>query len=56
VYVNSLRRNVCALCDEQKEDGTCRKRDQLECALDRYFPIVIEVVEATNAELEASRR
>ncbi len=50
-YVSSLRRTVCIRCDNQQPDGTCRKRDQLECALDRYFPIVVEVVEATQAEL-----
>lgn len=52
-YVNSLRRNVCILCDQQNADGSCGKRNQLECALDRYYPLVIEVVESMNAELEA---
>lgn len=53
-YVNSLRRNVCILCDYQREDGTCGRRNQLECALDRYFPLVIEVVESMKAELESA--
>jgi hypothetical protein len=53
-YVHALRRNVCILCDWQREDGTCGRRTNLECALDRYFPLVIQVVESMNAELQAT--
>lgn len=53
-YVNSLRRNVCILCEYQREDGTCGRRTQLECALDRYFPLVIQVVESMKTELETA--
>ncbi len=53
-YVSSLRRNVCILCDWQKPDGTCGRRINLECALNRYFPLVVEVVENLKAEMERS--
>lgn len=43
-YVKILRNTVCSRCDEQSEDGSCEKRDKLECALDRYYPLVIEKV------------
>ena len=44
-YIHSLRRNVCILCNSQKADGSCAQRVQLECALDRYFPLIIKIVE-----------
>ncbi len=43
-YVEVLRTNVCSRCDFHSPDGSCEKRDKLECALDRYYPLVIEKV------------
>src|SRR3990170_626709 len=40
----ALRDNVCKLCRED-EKGNCKLRDEINCALDRYFPLVIETVE-----------
>ena len=51
-YVNALRNQVCAHCDGQREDGTCSKRETLECALDRYYPLVIEVIESVRADAQ----
>jgi hypothetical protein len=51
-YVHALRRNVCVLCDWQDGHGMCRKRDTLECALDRYYPLVVEIVEDVRTRLE----
>jgi hypothetical protein len=51
-YVNALRRHVCILCDHQAADMSCRKRSDLECALDRYYPLVVEIIEAVRAEME----
>ncbi len=48
-YVHALRSNICRTCEDQYADGTCWKRDALECALDRYFPIVVEIIESANA-------
>lgn len=50
-YINSLRRNVCILCDHQNPDMTCKKRHDLECALDRYYPLVVEIIETVRAEM-----
>jgi len=47
-YVDALRANICSSCEHQFADGVCKKRDTLECALDRYFPIVIEVIESVK--------
>ncbi len=44
-YINALRANVCKTCEHQFANGDCKKRDTLECALDRYYPVVIDVIE-----------
>ena len=47
-YVDALRANICTNCEHQFSDGVCKKRDTLECALDRYLPVVIEVIESVK--------
>ncbi|MBI3587451.1 MAG: hypothetical protein HY088_10010 [Ignavibacteriales bacterium] len=44
-YIQALRLNVCSSCKHQSPDGTCLLRDNLDCGLDRYFPMVIEAIE-----------
>ena len=44
-YVNALREHVCSLCDHQTLDGQCVVRNEVECGLDRYFPMIVEVIE-----------
>lgn len=47
-YVDALRVNVCAHCEHQFPGGVCKKRDTLECALDRYLPVVIDIIESVK--------
>ncbi len=51
-YVVELRNLVCSQCKHQSEDGTCVVRNNLDCGLDRYFPLIIEAVE----QVDESRR
>jgi len=44
-YVDELRSNVCTSCMHQDAKGNCWKRNRLDCALDRYYPLVIQIVE-----------
>ena len=44
-YVARLREKVCSVCQHQSPDGRCDMRDDVECALDRYFPLVIEAIQ-----------
>ncbi len=48
-YVNALRTKVCSQCTEQDAAGACPRRDKLECALDRYFGLVIRVIDEVHA-------
>ncbi len=51
-YVVELRNHVCTQCKHQTESGACIVRNNLDCGLDRYFPLIIEAVE----EVDAARR
>lgn len=53
-YVSALRRHVCILCDHQRADMACRKRDDLECALDRYYPLIVDIVETVRETMESN--
>jgi hypothetical protein len=44
-YVRELRLITCAQCKYQTVNGYCIVRDQVDCALDRYFPLVVEAIE-----------
>lgn len=50
-YLVELRRNVCEHCKHQAEDGTCIVRNNIDCGLDRYFPLIIEAIEEVDAGL-----
>jgi hypothetical protein len=47
-YEEQLRKKVCGRCAESKADGSCAIRDDVECALDRYFPLIVQVLEETQ--------
>jgi hypothetical protein len=49
-YVTALRENVCAVCDHQLKDGACLIRTEVDCGLDRYFPIVVESIESFGVD------
>lgn len=49
LYIEALRKNVCANCKHQSPEGKCMFRANVDCGLDRYFPLVVEVIEEVNA-------
>ena len=53
IYIRELRLITCAECGYQTVTGNCRLREDVDCALDRYFPLIIEAIEAVDT---ASRR
>ena len=44
-YLERLRNSVCGICIHQSADNSCRLRDNVDCALDRYYPLIVEVIE-----------
>jgi len=55
-YEARLRSAVCSHCTEQSRDGTCVLRDTVECALDRYFSLIVQVVEETRMRGRAQEK
>lgn len=53
-YVDALRNNVCLSCRHQSPDGFCMIRSHLDCGLDRYFPLVVEVIEDVRSTVRVT--
>ena len=51
-YVKAVRQHVCSQCRDSSATGQCEIRDQLDCGLDRYLPLVIEAIEEVNRKLD----
>lgn len=49
-YADQLRSKICAMCIHENPSGGCTVRDEVECALDRYFPLIVEVIEELREE------
>ncbi len=50
-YVARLREQVCRHCGMEDENGRCELRDRVDCCLDAFFVLVVQVIEE-----ELSRR
>ncbi len=48
-FIEALRNNVCTTCLHQSPDGTCSFRSNVDCGLDRYFPLIVETIEELHA-------
>jgi hypothetical protein len=48
-YVDALRANVCSECQQQEPNGFCALRHSVDCALDRYYPLVVSAIEEVNS-------
>ncbi len=44
-YAQQLHTIICDDCKYQTDKGTCVKRVKEECALDHYFPLMIDSIE-----------
>jgi len=44
-YIQAIRANVCSVCNEQQPDGSCEVRHQVQCALDAYLLLIVDVIE-----------
>ncbi|MCA9256693.1 MAG: hypothetical protein KDA33_13685 [Phycisphaerales bacterium] len=44
-YVETLRDRVCGACHFQDDHGRCPCREGVDCALDTYYPLIVEEIE-----------
>ena len=49
-YIEAIRRNVCSVCQEQAQDGSCEARRQVQCSLDAYLLLVVEAIEEATGK------
>lgn len=51
-YYESLKENICSECNAKTTDGSCYLREDANCSLDRYFPLIVDAIR--KVELEAN--
>ena len=49
-YIDSIRRNVCTVCNDRAGDGSCETRQQVQCALDAYLLLVVDAIEEATGK------
>ena len=49
-YIDAIRRNVCSVCEEQAQDGSCEVRRQVQCSLDAYLLLVVDAIEEATGK------
>jgi hypothetical protein len=49
-YIQAIRVNVCSVCNEQLSDGSCEVRHQVQCALDAYLLLIVDVIEEATGK------
>jgi len=54
-YIKAIRQGVCTVCNEQADDGSCEVRHQVQCSLDAYLLLIVDVIEeATGKKFDRS--
>ncbi len=46
---DKLKNTVCINCKAQTNDGHCYLREDSNCSLDRYFMLIVEIVQKVDA-------
>ncbi len=49
-YMDAIRRRVCAVCLDQRDDGTCQLAGGRLCAIEAQLPRVVEAVLAVRSD------
>ena len=44
-YIQAIRSGVCTACKDQLPDGSCEQRHQVQCALDAYLLLIVDIIE-----------
>ncbi len=54
-YERVLRNKICGICIHESPGGVCSLRDDVNCALDRYYPLIVEVIEEAQVNGQPGR-
>lgn len=48
-YIHALRENICTVqCRMEAENSFCYLREDANCALDRHFPLIVEIIQQVD--------
>jgi hypothetical protein len=49
-YIKAIRENICSICVDSSEEGDCTLTKEEICAVEQFFPQILEVVQNTDSE------
>ena len=49
-YIKAIRENVCAICVDSNESGECTLNEKETCAVEFYFPKILDVVHGAGTD------
>ncbi|MFH1196030.1 MAG: hypothetical protein V1720_09970 [bacterium] len=49
-YLKAIRENICSICVDSDEKGDCKLTDNEICAVESFFPQILEIVHRSNGE------
>jgi hypothetical protein len=49
-YIDAIRHNVCSVCVDQAQDGSCETRREVQCSLDAYLLLVVDAIEEATGK------
>ncbi len=49
-YVHTLREKVCSHCASSRPNGSCPNREEIECCVDRYLPLILQAIESIDSK------
>jgi hypothetical protein len=49
-YIQAIRGQVCSVCNEQAADSSCEVRQQVQCSLDAYLLLIVDVIEEATGK------
>lgn len=49
-YLKALKQNVCSICADSTEKGACTLNNNETCAVELFFPQIINVVHNSKSE------
>jgi hypothetical protein len=49
-HYKTLKETICAECKTRDSYGNCFLKDDANCSLDRYFPIIVETIQKVDAK------
>lgn len=49
-YLKAIKQNVCSICIDSKENGACTLAKHETCAIEFYFPQILEIILETKSD------